>query len=134
MDLATLDTKAAAERGADLHLAHPVTFEPLFTDDGKPLTIRLLGNDSREFRAGMSELAESRVGKKRTSLAAAEANGIDLLARVTVGWSNIIYNGEPLKFSLENAKMLYRERPWIKEQVDEFVADRANFLKFAATK
>ena len=132
MDLANLDTKAAAERGADLHLEHPVSGEPLYTDDGKPLTIRLLGNDSREFKAGLSELAETRAGKKRTSIAAAEANGIELLTRVTVGWSNIVYNGEALKFSPENARMLYRERPWIMEQVDAFVANRANFLKLAA--
>jgi hypothetical protein len=132
MDLSTLDVKSAAERGADLHLEHPTTGEPLKTEDGKNITIRLLGNDSREFRAGLSEIAEKNVGKKRTSFASAEANGIELLARVTVGWQNVTYKGEALKCTPENVRTLYTEISWIKEQVDAFVADRSNFLKFAA--
>lgn len=132
MDLSTLDVKSAAERGADLHLEHPTTGEPLKTDDGKPIVIRLLGNDSREFRAGLSELAEKNAGKKRASFASAEANGIELLSRVTVGWQNVTYKGEALKCTPENVRMIYSEINWIKEQVDAFVADRANFLKFAA--
>lgn len=49
MDFATIDLSAAAERGADCHLDHPVTGEPLYSDDGQPISIRVLGQDSREF-------------------------------------------------------------------------------------
>lgn len=134
MDITKFDVKAAADRGAELHLLNPTTDEPLYGDDGKPVTIRLLGKDSREFRAALGEMAEKQVGKKRTTLAAAETSGIELLARVTTGWHNLGNAEGPIKFSVDAARELYRNSPWIKEQVDEFVADRANFLKFAVTK
>lgn len=133
MDLADLDLTAAADSGADCHLEHPVTGEPLLTDDGKPLIIRVLGADSREFRQTMSRISMKNVGKKRQTLEGAETNAIELLASVTTGWSNIVYNGEPLKFTPENVRKLYRERKWIREQVDVFIADRGNFLTSAAT-
>lgn len=134
MDITKFDVKAAADRGAELHLLHPATDEPLYGDDGKPVTIRLLGKDSREYRAALGEVAEKQVGKKRTTLAAAEAGGIELNARATAGWHNIGNKEGPIKFSVDAARELYHDSPWIKEQVDKFVDDRANFLKFAATK
>ncbi|MDB6454693.1 hypothetical protein [Falsirhodobacter sp. 20TX0035] len=128
MDLADFDLTAAADRGADMQLEHPVTGEPLVTDTGEEITIRLLGNDSREFRAALSDLAEKQAGKKRQSLAAAEAHSVDLLARLTLGWQGIVYKGVPLEFTRENAAMLYRERPFIREQIDRFIGNRGNFF------
>lgn len=133
MDLASLDMAAAADRGADMALEHPVTGAPLLTDAGEPITIRLLGNDSREFRAAISDLADKQAGKRRQSLEAAEAHSVDLLARLTTGWHGIVYNGEALAFTRENAARIYRERPWIREQVDKFIGDRGNFFKDGST-
>ena len=133
MDLASLDLTAAADRGADMHLEHPVSGAPLLTDAGEPITIRLLGNDSREFRAAIGELAEKQAGKRRQSLDAAEAHSCELLARLTTGWHGLVFNGETLSFTRENAARLYRERPWIREQADRFIGDRGNFFKGGAT-
>ena len=131
MDLANFDLQAAADKGAELHLENPITEEPIFTEDGKPVKIRVLGADSKEFRAAISDLAERYQGKKKTNMRAAEAHAVELLARVTVGWDNIIWEGETLKFSRENARMLYRERKWVREQVDAFVGDRSHFFDAA---
>jgi hypothetical protein len=47
---------------------------------------------------------------------------------VTTGWSGIVWEGQPLGFSEENAKMLFTARPWIRDQMDAFMADRSNFF------
>ncbi len=132
MDFADLDVSSAADSGATLHIEHPTTGEPLFTEAGKPITVRVKGADSKSFRQEMHRLAEAQAGKRqKVTRAKAETNAIELLASVTIGWDGIVWEGEPLKFSEENARMLYRERPWLREQVDEFIADRANFFKDA---
>lgn len=133
MDLASLDLTAAADRGADMKLEHPVTGAPLMTDAGEPISIRLLGNDSREFRAAIGELAEKQAGKRRQSLDAAEAHSVELLARLTTDWNGIVFGGEELPFTRANAERIYRERPWIREQVDKFIGERGNFFKGGAT-
>lgn len=133
MDLASLDLTAAADRGADMKLEHPVTGAPLMTEAGEPISIRLLGNDSREFRAAIGELAEKQAGKRRQSLDAAEAHSVELLARLTTGWHGIVFGGEELPFTRANAERIYRERPWIREQVDKFIGERGNFFKGGAT-
>ena len=131
MDFADLDLGSNADRGADMQVRHPVTEEPLFTDDGKPITIHLLGTDSAEFRNGVKDIANRSAKRKRPSFNETERNTVELLARITTGWHGIVLNGEPLKFTRENAEMLYRDRPWLREQADEFAGDRANFFKNA---
>ncbi|MEI4473578.1 hypothetical protein [Frigidibacter sp. MR17.24] len=131
MDLASFDLAADASRGAELHLQNPITLEPLFTEDGQPITIRLLGGESREFRAAASDLLKAAKGK--LSIEAGEARSAELLSKITVAWSNIVFDGETLDCTPANAARLYRARPWIRKQVDEFVADVGNFSGTGAT-
>jgi hypothetical protein len=128
MDLGKFDIGAASERGAEMQLENPITFEPLVTDDGKPISLRLVGSDSGEYRAALTRInAKAKPGRKNT-LAQAEARAVELLAACVKGWTGIIWNDEPLKFTAENVQMVLTERGWVKEQVDNFVHDRANFL------
>jgi len=128
MDLSDLDLAAAADRGSEMTLTHPVSGAPLLSD-GQPVTIHLLGSDSREWRAAVADMHDRQNNTKRLSVGAIETRTIELLARVTRGWSGVVWGGEPLPFSSDNAKMLYRERPWVREQVDAFVGHRGNFFK-----
>lgn len=129
MDLSELDLTAKADAGAEMRLHHPVSDEPLSSDDGKPITIRVLGQDSREFRAAAAELAERMQGRKRLSVAAAEAQSVELLARCVKAWSGIVWEGKPLPCTPENVRMVLRERKWVRDQVDAFVTDRAAFFR-----
>ena len=54
---------------------------------------------------------------------------MSLLAKCTTDWAGIVVEGETLDCTYENAVKLYGRFAWIMEQVDEFVADRANFTK-----
>lgn len=61
-------------------------------------------------------------------------------AQLVTGWRNITYLPDSeiddpdavpreLPFSQENAAMLFRTRPWIRDQVDRFLSRRSNFRR-----
>lgn len=128
MDLNKLDLSAQADKGADLSLEHPVTGEEL------GITITLLGTDSAVYRNHARELQRARIAKmaksrnKKIDFSVTEDEEADALAVCTVGWSGVVLNGKELEFSHDAAVDLYVSYPWIKEQVDAFIGDRANFL------
>lgn len=136
MDFKTLDLTPSAEKGSAMVVRHPVTDEDLTDAKGKPVTITLLGNHSREFRQKVDEMSR-RQNKRRNSdnltLAEAERRAAELLAAVTVSWSGVEWEGQKLECNRENAEMLYRELPWVRTQVDEFVGDVGNFFKTPST-
>lgn len=131
-DLSTLDTVAASNAGTDIELFHPATNEDL------GITITVLGRDSAEFKRVQTEQSRRRMSKmqksgsyKATAIPASEMeqDSIDLLASCTKGWKNLAYQGADLPFSFDNAVMIYAAMPWIREQIDQAVSDRANFIK-----
>ena len=133
MDLSKLDLGKMAETGTELQVRHPVTDEVL-TDDvkGEPMTIMVLGADSPTFKRAVSDIAQASQGRKKVSAAEIERNTVNALARATLGWSgNWTWDGKPFPYSDENCRKLYAERPWLRTQVDEFIADRSRFFKKA---
>jgi hypothetical protein len=58
-----------------------------------------------------------------------ESDGLELLAACTKSWSGVVIEGKQVAFSHEAAADLYTRFPWIKEQVDTAIGDRANFIK-----
>lgn len=132
MDLANLDTKTAMEKGALLHLRHPVTNEPLYAngDKKKPMTIDLMGIDGDTFSKIRRE-NQRKLSKKNKSFNPEDADeqGLETLAALTKGWANLVLGGKPLEFSKGNARKLYSDYPWIREQVNEFCSSRENFIK-----
>lgn len=130
MDL-NLHLAQSSDEGADMALRHPVTDEVLHGDDEQPIVFRLAGSDSGRWRRKIKQLGARLAEKRNRKLTPdqAEAQGAELLACVTLGWSeNFTVDGEPLPFSEDAARKLYLAQPWIREQVDLFVGDRANFL------
>ena len=59
MDLSSLSIRHA-EEGEPLHLRHPVTEEPLIDEDGKPLTITVIGQDAGAYRRARNALIDKR--------------------------------------------------------------------------
>jgi len=129
-DLAQFDASAASS-GSRMTIADPVTGED--TD----LWIQLQGKDSDEYRKAQRAIANRRLRqsqrrRNRFELTAEEIEeeALDLLVAVTIGWSDTLYlDGKPLPFSADNARSLYTRFAWLKEQVDRFVDDRANFMR-----
>ncbi len=133
MDLSTLDTAELANQGALLELRDP-SGNPILQDDGSPVTLTLLGEDSdvvmqinnrnaNQFLRGTSGSGQSVTAEM------SRTNEINKFAAATVAWSGVVVDGEPVKLSSDAAKALYRRFPWIRDQVRAFIGDRANFTK-----
>lgn len=126
IDLSTLDVARAAEKGAVLQLTHPVSGDEL------GISIRLAGADSDLYQKAQRAGVNKRISKRRrTPLTPEELveESYTLLAKISLGWTGVVLDGEALPFSFDNARMLYKRFPWIREQVDQFTADRGNFLQ-----
>jgi hypothetical protein len=131
MDLSNLDTTAGANEGAILELRGP-DGAPLRQADGSPVTLTLLGADSEQARKARNTATNRYLktrGKVQITAEASEADGIAYLAKCTTAWSGIGIGQDETPFSYENAVKLYETFAFIREQADEFVAERANFLK-----
>lgn len=59
---------------------------------------------------------------------------VDLVARRLLGWSPYLLDGQPLPFSLENARklLLDRKKPWLMSGALDFLGDEKTFMKRSA--
>lgn len=117
----------------ELHLKAPDSGEPLMTADKRPVVIMLVGADSDTYIKAQRKMLNERMNRnKKPDADVMFQQGIDLLVNCTVGWSGITTdNGKKdLPFTPDAARALYTNKslPWVKEQVDEFVGNRGNFL------
>ena len=120
-----------ADDGAVLEIAHPESEEII-----EGMTITLLGQDSKLYRKiqlGKQQAALNRMakGKKAIDLDAEKLSedSIDDLVKLTTAWSGFVLDGKDLDCTPENVRTVYSDWSWIKEQVQEFVGNRANFFR-----
>jgi hypothetical protein len=132
VDLAQIDTVAASNEGFRVQIYHPGTHEDL------DIMIDVLGKDSDECQKmsriqSKKRMAKMAKGGYRSNqvipLEEIEADNLELLAACTKGWTNVILDGKLVECNKANAVMIYERFPWIKEQVDIAIGDRANFIK-----
>ena len=113
-----------------MDIVHPVTGE------NTGIKITLLSIDSDEYhkvsmRLQNENIKFARKNRGKTTAEKLNSDALDLLVGVTVGWTGITdgANDDPVPFSAENCRKIYTELPFIREQVDEFLGDRRNFIK-----
>lgn len=109
-------------------LQHPATGEDLRDDQGRPMTIYLVGQDSKEMRGIRSELYSQNRKARTDTFDRAEARSMRILVGCTKRFENLQMGGAEIEYSDEAAEKLYRDFPWIRDQVDLFIGERANFL------
>ena len=133
MDLKQLSVK---EEPVAMEVMHPGTQEPL-TDEktGETMKIHLLGRDSQAYKTKMRERQNKRMqagfkkGKNRkVSIEEVDSDTLEVMVAVTTDWEGVIWEGKPLEFNAENARFLYKNLPWLVDQVDEFIHERENFF------
>lgn len=118
-------------KGEFLNLLNPSNGEPLIDSEGNDIGMYLLGKDSTKYRAAQRAVTNRRLNNKASSAITAErieAEAIEVLSKCVVSWQGIVFNGEEMECNFPNARKLLTESQWVKEQVDDFVAERANFL------
>jgi len=130
-----LDKLSSNVEPVEMELLHPTTGQPL-ESDGKKIKFSLVGSDSPAYLKAERAVtnarlqAAQRLGKRgKVTSEVIEDGALDILAASTTGWTPFQFKGELFTFSNANAKRLYKEAQWIREQVDAFVHDRGNFLK-----
>ena len=130
IDLANIDTVKGAIEGLTLRFT-PATNEDL------GITINVIGKDSDEFQKITREQTKKRMQKAAKGgfrnvtipVEELEEDSLKLLAACTKGWSGVVENGKAVECTKENAMAIYEKYPWIREQVDTAIGDRANFIK-----
>ena len=131
MDLMNL--KPTSET-VEVKLVHPNTGDNLKNDDKTDMTITVYASHSKEHKAAMHEQTNKRLkamqGSKKADFKSEEIEEatLALLSKVTASW-DITYGGEKPKLTVSKAKELYNEVFWIKEQIEEALADSLDFTK-----
>lgn len=122
------------EKPYRLTLVHPVTRQPLRDEEGKEAYIDHYSSDSEIARKHQRAIARRRLamrGRAKITPEELEAEATDLFVALTAGWYLVDLRGKKIDvpFSQESARRLYSNSAvgWIREQVDESTADRANF-------
>ena len=131
IDLAQFDTVAACNKGAVMEVLDPYTGEPT----GASITLAGVDSDvyqkaQRENQDQMFRQMERGRGPRASRLSGDEiqAQVQHVLARCTMAWDGVAWEGRDLDCSYQNARMLYERLPWLRVQVLNWTEDRANFL------
>jgi len=140
-DFASIDTKKLSESGVQLSLLK-LDGKPLTDRDGNPVRVTLLGPDSAKYRALTRENIRRRLEKRALGTVASdvdidevERETMEILTVCTVAWEGVnTPQGEPIPCTPENVRKLYEAYPVIREQVDGFVGNRANFIPASSTR
>jgi hypothetical protein len=132
IDAALSALSLAVDKAQRMPLLHYQSRQPLRDAEGHEAYIEIYSSDSDIARKHNRETQRRRLnmrGRGRLSPEELEAEATDLLVALTTGWFLLTPDGEPLglPFTAENARKVYDKVTWIREQVDEFAADRGNF-------
>lgn len=99
----------------------------IFDGEGKDtgLFISVMGIDSPVFRSEAKKQQKAYIEAIRNDKDFDdEKMSIDGLVAATIGW-----RGTDEEFSKKLCRELYSKAPYVKDQIDRFMADRANFIK-----
>lgn len=134
MDFATLDIAPVANSGAKCFLVHPATRQALLdAETGEQYYLLLAGQDSDIWKKAQRKITNKRLANRNRAKVTAEEledENLEVLASCTLGWGpKMVLDGITLEFSLSNVLKVYRRLPWAREQADEFISDRGNYLR-----
>jgi hypothetical protein len=121
----------------DIELVHPATGEALLNDDGSTMTITVHGPYSETYRKVNHDQQNKRLmkaqrtgGKVNLTAEEIEASSLELLVKCTVDWKITLEDGKGLEpFDQDAARQVYKEYPWLREQVDAVFGDTRAFLE-----
>lgn len=113
---------------------------PIIGPDGEPLgwTIRVAGPDSARAKRIQRRIVASRVNRRTTAALSSEeveAEQLQGLAELTIGWSPVKLFGGDFPYSAANAKKLYSTSflGFVRDQVNIGSGDRAGFFEKLST-
>lgn len=121
--------KIIFDESSSVQLKHPVSGEPLENAKGKPMTVEIYGKHTSAYKNAVNELFKKRSGKE-LSTDETRRQGNELLAACIKQFNNLEIEYEEGKFLDANDPVSCLENCfWIREQVDEEIAELGNFLQ-----
>ena len=125
-DLANL--ASASEKEATVEILHPKTNESL------GIKITVASPDSDKHRKLLQRAKNTnmqimqRKGNKGITAEAVDESAMNVVVGSVLRWEGVTWGGTELECTEENVRQVFESLPWIKEQVDDFLNDRANFF------
>ncbi|MCI1148976.1 hypothetical protein [Stenotrophomonas maltophilia] len=115
----------AAERRLDI--VHPGTQEPV------GLVLILLPDSHPQVKAAARKAINDRINHRgKVDAEQIEASRINMLSASVGGWEwqgDLTFHGEKPDFSPQALQQLLKELPWVGEQADVALTDRAEFFR-----
>lgn len=120
-----------------MEVLDPVTRQPFLKKDGSSITMKIYGFDNEEVQKTYRRLNNKRlaaVAKSggrgiRITSEEVEAEAIEKIAASIAGWSGFEEDGKEFPYNKSNAASLLKRLPWLRDQVEDFMNDRQNFIK-----
>lgn len=115
-------------------IKHPGNGEVLKNDDKSDMTITMAAPHSKEYKKVLHEMNNKRLkqmsSKKQQEVSSEDLEEmlLDTLAKTTKEW-NITYSGECPKLTVAKAREIYETVFWIRNQIEEAVADSLGFMR-----
>lgn len=147
MDLNKYDYQTKASKPVVMTVTDPTQggdgAKPLKDEQtGEVITISLIGREAKEVQDFEYGLRTERLNRSfkikrgrhnadvdlNINAAQTERDTVAVLAKCTVDWTGIVVDGESLPCTEDNANKLYERFSWLRDQVEDFVNDRSNFL------
>lgn len=128
MDVFSLSTSKAANEGVEVQIFHPASKADL------GITFKVAGIDSDVHKKAARDAQRKRLntlargGQMKLTPEELEAEGLALLVVCVLDWSGVEEKGVPLPCTPQNVEKVFEACPWIKDQIDSAIGDRALFL------
>lgn len=127
LDISALDSVAVAEEGIEVPIISPRT-------GATGPKIRAKGSHSERFQELLARKRKADQLRERNPVARAVApdeadDTAEILAEVTLGWTDMYENGVALAFTRAEAKRVYLRYPVIRVQLLDALVNAANFVK-----
>ncbi len=125
MKLNDFNSVEGSNEGAVMYVTHPVS--GVDTD----AWIKVAGPDSKlakQRRAQIQRLFRGKRGGKDIDIETLEKEALETRVALTLDWGGIELDEGELECKESNIREVYKEYPWLAEQVDEFQSDRSNFF------
>lgn len=120
----------------DLQLVHPFTKEPMFDKKNNPMTVVIVHTKTSTYKNARDKIVRAAKGKannkdiKNLSLSEMEDKAIDMLVPCILEFKNLQVEYEDGIFlDAKDVKSVLINSWWIKEQIDEAIADLENFIQ-----
>lgn len=134
MDLLNIKNADQSDVGVVIELLHPATGEIIEDAKGVPFSVKLLGQDSKQYRKLVNgrirkmQAQQAKRGKPavRTIEEIAQEDAEELAALTLEMY--VLEGKKPVEQTKEEFERVYLDYSWIREQMNEVLRDRSAFF------